>query len=166
MDSLKKAIARAKEVNVDHQLDLQLALANRLKDQLERIEKLRHSVLNLDTKTIAEIKTYSNPPDGVHQSMMATFILLGNHPKEVKVGLISMEMGCKNENGQIACIESVPISLYCLTTKYDMKCCLAVTLKQSSFVIQGVYTVELQWLEHLYNHENMFETGVVRDNQC
>ena len=23
-------------------------------------------------------------------------------------------------------------------------------------------TVELQWLEHLWNHENMFETGVVR----
>ncbi|XP_053394143.1 uncharacterized protein LOC123525111 isoform X4 [Mercenaria mercenaria] len=84
LDSLKKAIARAKEVNYEHQLDLQLALANRLRDQLERIEKLRHSVLNLDSKTIAEIKTYSNPPDGVHQSMMATFILLGNAPKEVR----------------------------------------------------------------------------------
>ncbi|XP_052257258.1 uncharacterized protein LOC127862250 isoform X3 [Dreissena polymorpha] len=84
LDSLKKAIARAKDVNYDHQLDLQLALANRLRDQLERIEKLRHSVLNLDSKTIAEIKTYSNPPDGVHQSMMATFILLGNTPKEVR----------------------------------------------------------------------------------
>ena len=23
-------------------------------------------------------------------------------------------------------------------------------------------TVEFQWLEHLWNHENMFETGVVR----
>ena len=22
-------------------------------------------------------------------------------------------------------------------------------------------TVELQWLEHLWNHENMFETGVI-----
>ena len=26
--------------------------------------------------------------------------------------------------------------------------------------------VELQWLEHLWNHENMFETEVVRDNEC
>ena len=25
-------------------------------------------------------------------------------------------------------------------------------------------TAELQWLEHLWNHENMFETGVVRVN--
>ena len=28
------------------------------------------------------------------------------------------------------------------------------------------YTVELQWLEHLWNHENMFDTRVVRANEC
>ena len=27
-------------------------------------------------------------------------------------------------------------------------------------------TVELQWLEHIWNHENMFETGVVQANEC
>ena len=25
-----------------------------------------------------------------------------------------------------------------------------------------LYTVELQWLEHLWDYENMFETGVIR----
>ena len=29
-----------------------------------------------------------------------------------------------------------------------------------------LFTVELQWLEHFRNHENMFETGVVRSNEC
>ena len=29
-----------------------------------------------------------------------------------------------------------------------------------------VYTVELQWLEHLWDYENMFETGVVQANEC
>ena len=29
-----------------------------------------------------------------------------------------------------------------------------------------INTVELQWLEHLWNHENMFETGVVRASEC
>ena len=29
-----------------------------------------------------------------------------------------------------------------------------------------VYTVEFQWLEHLWNNENMFETGVVRAYEC
>ena len=27
-------------------------------------------------------------------------------------------------------------------------------------------TVELHWLEHLWNHKKMFETGVVRANDC
>ena len=27
-------------------------------------------------------------------------------------------------------------------------------------------TVDLQWLEHLSDHENMFEAGVVRANEC
>ena len=27
-------------------------------------------------------------------------------------------------------------------------------------------TVELQWLKHLWNHENMFETGVVQASEC
>ena len=28
------------------------------------------------------------------------------------------------------------------------------------------YTVEFQWLKHLWNHENMFQTGVVQANEC
>ena len=27
-------------------------------------------------------------------------------------------------------------------------------------------TVDLQWLEHLWDHENIFETVVVRANEC
>ena len=27
-------------------------------------------------------------------------------------------------------------------------------------------TAEVQWLGHLWNHENMFETGVVRASEC
>ena len=41
---------------------------------------------------------------------------------------------------------------------YVAKVC--VFLKHLSSIIT---TVELQWLEHLWNHENMFETGMVRD---
>ena len=29
-----------------------------------------------------------------------------------------------------------------------------------------VNSAELEWLEHLWNHGNMFETGVVRVNEC
>ena len=34
------------------------------------------------------------------------------------------------------------------------------------FPMRNPNTVEVQWLEHLWNHENMFETGVVRANAC
>ena len=33
------------------------------------------------------------------------------------------------------------------------------------FIIEFVYTVELQWLEHLWDHEIVFETEVVRANE-
>ena len=29
-----------------------------------------------------------------------------------------------------------------------------------------LHTAELQWLEHLGNHENMFETRLVQANEC
>ena len=33
-------------------------------------------------------------------------------------------------------------------------------------IFKILLTVERQWLEHLWNHDNMFETGVVRANEC
>ncbi|XP_061197947.1 uncharacterized protein LOC133206053 isoform X1 [Saccostrea echinata] len=85
LEELDKAIARAKAANYDSLLDLQIVMAGRLRDQLHRIERLRHSVLNMDNRTIAEIRTYGNPPDGVHQSLQAAFLLLGHSKKDVKV---------------------------------------------------------------------------------
>ena len=32
--------------------------------------------------------------------------------------------------------------------------------------IFSLYTVELQWLEHLWNHKNKFDTWVVRADEC
>ena len=32
--------------------------------------------------------------------------------------------------------------------------------------LKSTSTVELQWLEHLWNHENISETGGVRANEC
>ena len=39
------------------------------------------------------------------------------------------------------------------------------TIWKKLFPTLYLYTVELQWLEHLWNHKNMFETGVVRANE-
>ena len=51
----------------------------------------------------------------------------------------------------------IPVNSYCT--------------EQPSILLEDVddslpYTVELQWLEHLWNHVNMFEIGVVRAKEC
>ena len=48
----------------------------------------------------------------------------------------------------------IPIQKVCINNKVENK---MKEVKQ---------TVELQWLKHLWNHENVFETGVVRGNEC
>ena len=45
-----------------------------------------------------------------------------------------------------------------------MNLCVSFIMPLSIYFI--INTVELQWLEHLWDHENMFETGVVRANEC
>ncbi|KAK6178731.1 hypothetical protein SNE40_011246 [Patella caerulea] len=84
LPALEAAIKNAKAVNFDHSLDLQIAMVVRLRDHIAKIEKLRHEVMNMEQKTISEIRTYSKPPDGVHQTLMATFLLLDSAMKDVK----------------------------------------------------------------------------------
>ena len=38
-------------------------------------------------------------------------------------------------------------------------------IAKSKFSASFCVTVELQWLKHLWDHENLFETGVVRANE-
>ena len=39
-------------------------------------------------------------------------------------------------------------------------------LSSTSSELSKINTVELQWLENLWSHENMFETAVVRASEC
>ncbi|XP_041357267.1 uncharacterized protein LOC121374291 [Gigantopelta aegis] len=84
LNALESAIKKAKAVNKNRELDLQIAMTSKLRDHLARIEKLRHAVLSMEQTTISELKSYSKPPEGVAQVMAATLILLGSKPSEVK----------------------------------------------------------------------------------
>ena len=46
-----------------------------------------------------------------------------------------------------------------------MKTVLFVNTARVFETVTTTDTVELQWLEHLWDHENYFETGVVRTNE-
>ena len=64
-----------------------------------------------------------------------------------------------------------PVTLLCTTVLDKPEIYLGnrstleeLSLHKDAGVFKG-NTVELQWFEHLWNHENMFETGVVRANE-
>ncbi|XP_013404637.1 uncharacterized protein LOC106169650 isoform X2 [Lingula anatina] len=84
VDVLERAIEAGEAANYNKSLNLELAYAKRVLEHLRHIEKLRHDILNLDQKTIAEIRSYSNPPDAVHQVMAASYLLLGLTEDQVK----------------------------------------------------------------------------------
>ena len=43
-------------------------------------------------------------------------------------------------------------------------CRMTAVVISPNIISSRPHTVERQWLEHLWNHKNMFETGVVRAN--
>ena len=75
---LETAINAADGAGLAEKLGLQMKMARRILEQLRRIERLRHDILTLDQKTIAEIKSYSKPPEPVYKVMRATFVMLGD----------------------------------------------------------------------------------------
>ena len=82
---LEKSVKEAEDKKLEPRLGLQLAMAKQILEKLQRLEKLKKEILNLDQKTIAEIKSYSQPPKQVHQVMSAAFVLLGDKLEAVKV---------------------------------------------------------------------------------
>ena len=85
LEALKKCIAAAEAAGLQKRLGLQLHMAKKIMEQLMRIEKLKHDILDLDQKTIAELKSYAQPPEAVHLVMAATLLLLGESDQSVKV---------------------------------------------------------------------------------
>ncbi|ELT97869.1 hypothetical protein CAPTEDRAFT_204392 [Capitella teleta] len=63
---------------VSHMKD-DVGLAKELLRSLDRIAKLQKALLNLDSALIAEIRGYAKPPKLVHEVMVASFLLLGDH---------------------------------------------------------------------------------------
>lgn len=90
LEALDKAIKRAEKSGLEKRLGLTLTMARRILGQLKRIESLRHEIMSLDQRTIAEIRSYSQPPAAVLHVMTATFILLGEPERTVRVCFTSL----------------------------------------------------------------------------
>ncbi len=86
LGQLEAVLKEAEQAGLQAKLKLQLDMAQRIVEQLRRLEKLRHQIMKLDQRTIAEIKSYATPPAAVHGVMKGTFLLLGNDERSLKVG--------------------------------------------------------------------------------
>lgn len=76
------------------QMAKELIEANQILVRLRKIQRIRSEILELKQSTVAEIRSYQNPPPVVHTVMTATFLILGHKESDTKVG----EHG-HNENG-------------------------------------------------------------------
>lgn len=84
LTDLDKAILQAKKAK-DPSLDVQILLAQRLRERIAVMRRIRDTVMKTDPKTINEIRKYNTPPDGAHQSIAAALLLTGYPLKEVEV---------------------------------------------------------------------------------
>lgn len=59
--------------------------AKELLFHLRELSRLRAAISEMNRSLISEIHKYPTPPKQVHQVMTATFIMLGEAPKKMKV---------------------------------------------------------------------------------
>eukprot|EP00058_Branchiostoma_floridae_P012853 XP_002598341.1 hypothetical protein BRAFLDRAFT_69697 [Branchiostoma floridae] len=86
-DQLKEAMQGCSEFK--DELKKELNEAKRVLDAVLHLETLRHKIMAMNQATVAELKTYNQPPPAVNQVMMATFLLLGNSKAQIKsMGMI------------------------------------------------------------------------------
>ena len=74
---------KSKGYEKDHAV--KLLEADRLAQKLKRLEKLKKEILELNQRTISEIRSYKQPLPAVRDVMIATYVILGYKEKELKV---------------------------------------------------------------------------------
>lgn len=82
---IQKSIDMAREANFDHHLDMQIALSLKILNRVKEIERITKPLLKMNQKMLTEMKKYQKPPNGVHQVLRATCLLLGDDPKHLRV---------------------------------------------------------------------------------
>ncbi|XP_052274069.1 trichohyalin-like [Dreissena polymorpha] len=84
IEELEKAINVIKKNGLEVQLARELIEANTILTRLRKIQRIRSEILELKQSTVAEIRSYQNPPPVVHTVMTACFLILGHKEKETK----------------------------------------------------------------------------------
>ncbi|CAF1215295.1 unnamed protein product [Adineta steineri] len=82
--ALEEAIQQVKDHDYIQPLKYECERALELLNRLMKIEHMKIRVLRLNPSTIAELHSYTKPPDEVLTVMRATFLLLGHSEREIQ----------------------------------------------------------------------------------
>ena len=93
-DTLREAINRAHKHNYNMALTVQILLAGRLLERYLRMKRIENTVIDMNQNAVTEMKKYTKPPNGVHQTLGATFLLLGEEASVVKVSTPNRQTAC------------------------------------------------------------------------
>lgn len=85
LDKLDTTMHNLSETSLKKELGELYNDASVLRSRLRKLKRLRHAVLEMDQKTISELRSYPKPPKPVHGVMAATFLLLGHKETDLKV---------------------------------------------------------------------------------
>ncbi|CAC5409820.1 unnamed protein product [Mytilus coruscus] len=81
---LEDAVEQAKKAGHTRRLNSKIVIATRILERICKIDKISKIVSRIDQRSLAELKMYHTPPNGVHQTLVAASLLLGYGLDEVK----------------------------------------------------------------------------------
>ncbi|XP_061174080.1 uncharacterized protein LOC133183144 [Saccostrea echinata] len=85
LDRLEKVLKDISDAKMENDIGLDIiSKAEELLAHLKRLMRFRAAVLEMDSKTISELRSYNKPPLAVHGVMVATYVLLGVEEKEMR----------------------------------------------------------------------------------
>ena len=85
-ETLDNAIYDAETSEFKDALKLSLDRCRALKEDINKLDMYCHPVLEMNQVTVSELANFSNPPQDVHNIMKATYLLLGEDMRTLRVG--------------------------------------------------------------------------------
>ncbi|XP_046544246.1 LOW QUALITY PROTEIN: uncharacterized protein LOC124254478 [Haliotis rubra] len=104
---LNRTIADVQASPYAYQLRNQLEKAEKLRDHLKELNTYNHDILQMEQTTISELRSYQRPPTCVHDVMAATYMLLGhNEDRLTEWADIQCQMGKLGRDGLVKQVET------------------------------------------------------------
>ncbi|KAK3599342.1 hypothetical protein CHS0354_009835 [Potamilus streckersoni] len=85
LETLDKAIQHGHESRFKPKLENLIKEAEDVRDHLRQLNRFAHEILEMKQTTIAELRSYKNPPEVVKDVMTGTFLMLGERKDQIEV---------------------------------------------------------------------------------